>query len=327
MQASDRLSEHRPALMGHCYRMLGSVSEADDAVQETLLRAWRHLDRFEGRSSLRTWLCRIATRVCLDALAQRSRHGAFPQRLRPVDLGPHGSCEDPLEARPSESWVEPIPEALVLPESSRPEELFALRQSIRLAFVTALQRLPPRQRAALLLVEVLGCSAAEAAETLETSVPAVNSALQRARASLANQSPDPAPSPLSARESELLARYVDAFERFDVDALTGLLHEEVAFSMPPFDLWLKGPAAVRSWLFGRGAVCRGSRLVPTRASGSPAFGQYHPTEPGKPFTPWALVVLETSGDRITSWSSFLDAKHSFARFGLPPELPADASRT
>lgn len=322
MPAFEHLDEHRSALRGHCYRMLGSVSEADDAVQETLVRAWRHLDRFEGRSTLRTWLYRIATRVCLDALADRARHGTSPQRWRPMDLRSPGSVDDPLRPLPHETWVEPIPDALVLPEDGQPDELSALRQSIRLAFVAALQHLPPRQRAVLLLVEVLGCSAAEVAETLETSVPAVNSALQRARATLAAKGSEPAPSSLSTNQSELLARYVDAFERYDVDALTTLLHEEVTFSMPPFDLWLRGPDAVRSWLLGRGAGCRGSRLVPTRACDSPAFGHYHPGEPGRPLEPWALVVLEISGDRITSWNSFLDAETSFPRFGLALELPS-----
>ncbi len=312
MLTAQHLEDHRQALTGHCYRMLGSAAEADDAVQETLLRAWRSLDRFEGRASLRTWLHRIATRVCLDAIGERSR------RARPMDLRPAGTVDDPLTPRPPGEWIEPIPDAAALPAAGDPAERAALRQSIRLAFVAALQHLPPRQRAVLLLADVLGWTAAEIAESVDTTVAAVNSALQRARATLASRNvsacagaePDPG----------LLARYLDAFERYDVDALTSLLHEEATFSMPPFDLWLRGSAAVRDWLLGRGAGCRGSRLVPTAACGSPAFGHYKPSAGG--YHAWALTVLETAGDRITGWHSFLDVEAHFPRFGLPLELPA-----
>jgi RNA polymerase sigma-70 factor (ECF subfamily) len=290
--------------------MLGSAAEADDAVQETLIRAWRSLDRFEGRASLRTWLHRIATRVCLDAIDERSR------RARPMDLRPAGTVEDPLTPRPAAEWVEPIPDVHAIPFDADPAEQAALRQSIRLAFVAALQHLPPRQRAMLLLADVLGWSAAEIAESLDTTAPAVNSALQRARATLASR--DLAAAGGAEPDPGLLARYVDAFERYDVDALTALLHEEATFSMPPFDLWLRGRAAVRAWLLGRGAGCRGSRLVPTAACGSPAFGQYKPSGAG--YHAWALTVLETSGGRITGWSSFLDVEAQFPRFGLPLEL-------
>jgi RNA polymerase sigma-70 factor (ECF subfamily) len=313
MLTAHNLEEHRAALTGHCYRMLGSAAEADDAVQETLIRAWKSLDRFEGRASLRTWLHRIATRVCLDAIDERSR------RARPMDLRPAGAPGDPLSPRPASEWIEPIPDVQAIPADADPAERAALRQSIRLAFVAALQLLPPRQRAMLLLADVLGWSAAEIAESLDTTVPAVNSALQRARATLASRDvsatsgePDPA----------LLARYVDAFERFDVDALTALLHEEATFSMPPFDLWLRGPAAVHSFLLGPGAGCRGSRLVPVQASGSPAFGHYKPTGAG--YHAWALLILETAGDRVTGWNSFLDVETWFPRFGLPLDLGATA---
>lgn len=306
---------HRAALTGHCYRMLGSIADADDAVQETLVRAWRHRARFEGRAALGTWLYRIATRVCLDALAGRARRG------RPVD-GPPGGVDDALTQRPRVHWLEPVPDHRALPAEVDPARRLALRQSIRLAFVAALQRLPPRQRAALLAVEVLGWSAAETAEALETTVAAVNSALQRARATMATRAA-PEPSGLTAEQSALLERYVEAFERYDVDALAGLLHEDAVFSMPPYDLWLRGPAPVRAWLAGRGLGCRGSRLVPTAACDQPAFGQYRLGADGV-HRPWALVVLELRGAGIAAWTSFLDTETLFPRFDLPAELPPRA---
>ena len=309
-----QLERHRAALTGHCYRMLGSVVDADDAVQETMVRAWRGLDRFEGRASLKNWLYRIATNVCLDALADRAR------RARPVDEASPGGIDDPLVDRPRTHWLEPVPDARALPEGAGPEELAMLRQSIRLAFVAALQHLPPRQRAVLLLREVLGWSAAEVSETLGLSVAAVNSALQRARTTLATRDVGNL-EPLSESQERLLERYVDAFERYDVDALASLLHEDATFSMPPYALWLRGPEAVRGWLGGRGSGCRGSRLLPTASCGSPAFGQYRRSPDGG-HAPWALVVLELSGDRIAGWTSFLDTETLFPRFGLPPRLPA-----
>lgn len=308
---ASQLEEHRPTILAHCYRMLGSVVDADDAVQETMVRAWRSIDRFEGRSSLRTWLHRIATRVCLDALAARKR------RARPMEEGPAGTIDDPLIAYDRTHWLEPIPDALVLSPHADPAERAMVQQSIRLAFVAALQRLPPKQRAVLLLVEVLGCSAAETAQCLETSVPSVNSALQRARATMANPPPIEH-EPIGDVQQDLLARYVDAFERYDVEALTALLREDATFSMPPYALWLQGPEAVAGWLTGRGAGCRGSKLVPTAACGLPAFGQYKPADDG--LVPWGLVVLELDGDRIRGWNTFLDTQTLFGRFGLPPRL-------
>ncbi len=311
----EQLEPHREALVGHCYRMLGSAAEADDAVQETLVRAWRALEAFDGRASLRTWLYRIATNVCLDALADRAR------RERPVAMGPVGTVHDDLIERPRTHWLEPIPDAHALPADGDPAERAALRQSIRLAFVAALQRLPPRQRAALLLAEVLGWSVSEIASALETTVPAVNSALQRARATLAeNAPPEGMVAGLTPAQEALLARYVDAFERYDVDALAALLREDATLSMPPYTLWLRGPAAVKAWFLGRGIGCRGSRLVPTAANGLPTFGQYRPGGPGEPHRPWSLVVLELSGDRIAAMNHFLDTATLFPRFGLPPEL-------
>jgi RNA polymerase sigma-70 factor (ECF subfamily) len=287
--------------------------DAEDAVQETMIRAWRGLDRFDGRSSLRTWLYRIATNVCLDELSSRSR------RARPMEEGPAGSIEDSLAQQPRTHWLEPVPDARALPASGDPAELAMLRQSIRLAFVAALQHLPPKQRAVLLLMDVLGWSAAEAAESLDTTVASVNSALQRARATLASR--DVAePVQIEEPQQQILNRFVDAFHRYDVDALASMLREDVAFCMPPYALWLRGPEAVRGWLNGRGSICRGSRLIPCAASGSPAFGQYHPTPEGD-FKPWALVVLELSGDRITGWNSFLDTDTLFPRFDLPAVLP------
>jgi RNA polymerase sigma-70 factor (ECF subfamily) len=312
----SQLEVHRAVLTGHCYRMLGSAADAEDAVQETMVRAWRNLDRFEERASLRTWLYRIATNVCLDALSDRSR------RARPIEEGPVGSVDDALEARPRTHWLEPIPDARAVPADGDPFEVAALRQSIRLAFVAALQHLPPRQRAALVLTEVLGWSAAEVAECLDTSVAAVNSAVQRARATLATRDVAVSGEPLSEPQSTLLDRYVDAFHRYDVDMLVALLREDATLSMPPYTLWLRGPEPIRNWLLGRGAGCRGSRLVPTSACGSPAFAQYRPGGPDGTYQPWALIVLELAGNRIAAWNSFLDTEKLFPMFGLPPQLPA-----
>ncbi len=310
MASVQDLEQHRAALTGHCYRMMGSAADADDAVQETMVRAWRGLGGFEERASLRTWLTRIATRVCLDALADRRR------RLRPIELEGPGTVDDPLTDLPRGRWIEPIPDEVALPADADPLERVLLRQSIRLAFVAALQHLPPRQRAALLLADVLGWPAAEVADTLETSVASVNSALQRARAKLASfgDLPEGAAS-LTAAQSALLDRYVETFERYDIDALVHLLHEDATLSMPPYRLWLRGHENISRWMLGRGIDCQGSRLVPTWASGSPAFGQYRPT--GR----WALVVLELRGDRIAAMNYFLDTETLFPRFGLPPERP------
>jgi RNA polymerase sigma-70 factor (ECF subfamily) len=308
------LEAHRAALTGHCYRMLGSPVDAEDAVQETIVRAWQNLDRFQGRASVRTWLYRIATNVCLDALSRCAR------RARPMEEAP-GTVDAPLEARPRTHWLEPIPDAHALPADADPFELAALRQSIRLAFVAALQHLPPRQRAALLLTEVLGWSAVEVAECLDTSVAAVNSALQRARATLGTTNVKSSEDELSQEQSRLLEQYVDAFHRYDVDSLAGLLREDATLSMPPYTLWLQGPDSIRAWLLGRGSVCRGSRLVPTAACGSPSFAHYHPAADGGHHA-WAIVVLELSGDRIAAWNSFLDAESLFPLFGLPLHLPA-----
>ena len=318
----ERVDEkHRRELLVHCYRMLGSVFEAEDAVQETLVRAWRGADRFEGRSSLRSWLYRIATNVCLDSL------NAGKRRARPMDLSPASRADIPAVPAPTEEamWVEPAPDVRVLPSGGDPADLVVARESVRLAFVAALQHLPPKQRAVLILREVLAWRATETAELLGTTVASVNSALQRARATLgAAQVTTPeavARTPGMDEEQEaLLARYVDAFERYDMDSLTRLLHEDATMSMPPYPLWLRGHEDIRGWHLGHGIGCRGSRLLPVRANGSPAFGQYRPAEGGG-HTPWALQVLEISDGRIAGLNSFLDTAHLFPLFGLPLELP------
>jgi len=303
------LEVHRAALTGHCYRMLGSASDAEDAVQETMVRAWRSLGRFEGRASLRTWLHRIATNVCLDALSSDAR------RWRSLDERPAGTVDSPLETLDRTHWLEPVPEALVLPSDADPFETTALRQSIRLAFVAALQHLPARQRAALLLTEVLGWSAAEVAECLETSVASVNSALQRARATLASRNV-PMPAELTSDQRSVVDRYVDAFEQYDVDRLVALMRDDVTMSMPPYTLWLRGRESIRGWLVGPGSVCRPSRLVPVKASGAPAFAHYHGTPDGK-WQAWAIIVLDLGGDCISEWNAFLDTATLFPLFGQP----------
>ena len=315
---SSQLEKHRAALTGHCYRMLGSPEEADDAVQETFVRAWRNLDRFEQRSSLKTWLYSIATRVCLDAIADRAR------RIRPMDRGPVGTVHDELRTLPAAEYIEPIPESEVVPVDASPAERAILRQSIRLAFMAALQHLPARQRAALLLMEVLGCSAVEVAATLDMSVPAVNSAIQRARATLEARQLQEDAVAAGADDAELVHRYVDAFERYDMDALTRLLHEDVIMSMPPYAIWLRGPQAVRDWMLGRGIGCRASRMLATSATanGAPTFGQFRNSGPGKGFHAWGLVVLELGGGRVTGINTFLDTEKLFPRFGLPLTLPS-----
>lgn len=310
MTSDALLESFRPALSGHCYRMLGSVMDADDAVQETMFRAWRGKDRFAGNSSLQTWLYRIATNVCLDALSSRAA------RYRAIDAGSPGTVHDDLVTRPREHWIEPAPDAWAIPADGDPEEQAILRESIRLAFVAALQHLPPRQRAVLLLTQVLNWSAAEVAESLDMTVAAVNSALQRARATLAEGTVKPAPRALTASQAELVRRYVEAFEQYDIPALTALMREDATISMPPYELWLQGHDAIAAWMLGRGSGCRGSRLVPTRACGAPAFGHYR--QGGA--EPWALIVLDIDGDRISGSCSFLDTGSLFPKFGLPERL-------
>jgi RNA polymerase sigma-70 factor (ECF subfamily) len=302
----------------HCYRMLGSFHDAEDAVQETLLRAWRHLDTFEGRSAFRAWLYRIATNVCLR---QRQRR--------------------PLDARPLPKEVEAIPQTadLAINLSPYPDALldelqapagdpvteYDLRESVQLAFLAVVQLLPPRQRAVLILCEVLRWKAGEVAELLETTVASVNSALQRARATLgaSGVSADVTSPRSDAVHSELLMRYVDAFERYDLDALVSLLKTDAKQSMPPYEMWLSGRDDILSFWFGPGLGCRGSRLVrAVAANGTVAFGQYRPSAAGRGFDPWALQILEVSDDGIAELTFFLTTGRLFPLFGLPERLSA-----
>jgi RNA polymerase sigma-70 factor, ECF subfamily len=314
----SRLEQHRKELTGYCYRMLGSSFDAEDAVQETMIRALQGFDRFEGRAALRSWLYRIATNVCLDMLNGRER------RARPMDLGPaREPIESNLNTLPEVTWIEPVPDGLVVPEGD-PADVAVGRETIRLAFIAALQHLPPRQRAVLILFEVLRWQASEVAELLETSVASVNSALQRARATLADgnvSATDPSP-PLGKEDRALLDRYVAAFEAYDIDALTTLIQEDATQSMPPYDLWLRGRDDIFEWWFGPGIGCRGSRLVATvAANGSPAYGQYKPSPDGG-YEPWALQVIEVSNGRIGEFTFFLDTETLFPLFGLPARLDA-----
>jgi RNA polymerase sigma-70 factor (ECF subfamily) len=314
--AFGELEVHRAELTAYCYRMLGSPFDAEDAVQDAFVRAWRARDRFDGRASMRSWLYRIATNVCLDMLKGRER------RARPMDLGPAVEpIESNLNARSEKIWIEPIPEELIAPERD-PADLAVEKESIRLAFVAALQQLPPRQRAAIILREVLRWEASEVAELLGTSVPSVNSALQRARATLAKSSvssTDPLP-PLKEADRAMLERYVTAFERYDMDALTSLIREDASQSMPPYDMWLEGRDHILAWWVGPGNACRGSRVLPAiSANGMPTFGQYKPSPQGG-YDPWALQVLELKDGRIAEFTFFLDTARLFPLFGLPPRL-------
>src|SRR5947208_1681920 len=299
------LEQYRRELTAYCYRMLGSVFEAEDAVQETMIRAWRSLERLEGRSALKSWLYRIATNVCFDQLNGRER------RARPMDLGP---AQEPLFENlaelPEVTWITPLP---------TPDELAEQRETLRLAFVAALQHLPPKQRAALILCEVLKWQASEAAELLETSVASINSALQRARATLATADAT-VPAELDADARALLERYVSAFEAYDIDRLSELLHEDAVQSMPPYSLWLQGRDDIFTWWFGPGIGCKGSKLVPVGlANGMPTWGQFKPSPEGG-YEPWSVIVPEVSDGRIVELTFFLDTTTLFPLFGLADRL-------
>ena len=307
----------RRELTAYCYRMLGSAFEADDAVQETLVRAWRGYDRFEGRAALRSWLYRIASNVCFDMLKGRRR------RAMPIDLGAPGHGDGPVGGTlPEETWLGPMPDARVTSTTDDPESQVVARESIRLAFVAALQHLPARQRAVLLLREVLKWHANEVAELLDTTVVSVNSALQRARTTLAerNVTADAATEPRDPAQQELLARYVDAFERFDVEAMVALLHEDATMMMPPYPLWMRGADEYGKWLYGGGSGCRGSRLLPVAANGAPAYAQWR-SSPDGGYTAWGIHVLEISGDRIAGINFFVDRQY-FTLFDMPLRLDA-----
>ena len=310
----EAIDTHRRDLMGFCYRMLGSGSEAEDAVQETLIRAWQAADRFEGRSSVRSWLYRIAANVCIDM------HRSPQRRARPMDLGPSTPVRGatPGAALPEQQWVQPVADERVLPDHADPAERAEARESIRLAFVAALQHLPPRQRAVLILREVLRWQATEVAELLDTTVASVNSSLQRARANLAQHSVEELDSPLDPRHEALLARYVDAFERYDIDELVTLLRHDAVLSMPPHALWLQGAEEVGSWFRHQGNGCRGGRLVPVEANGGAAFGSYRRTGPER-WEPFSIQVIEVAEGQIAGHHNFLYPER-FAEFGLPDHL-------
>ncbi len=315
-ELEEQLEQHRVELTAYCYRMLASPFEAEDAVQEALVRAWRGLDRFEGRAALRSWLYRIATNVCLDMLDGRKR------RARPMDLGPAASPDaSNLNMVSEATWIQPIPDRLVATDED-PAELAVARDTLRLAFIAALQHLPPRQRAALILCEVLRWKAVEVADLLDTSVASINSALQRARSTLAASdisATDPSP-PLTAADRALLDRYVQAFERYDMDALTSLILQDATQSMPPYDMWLRGRDDILAWWLGPGIACRDSRVLPVMAAnGSPTYAQYKPS-PNGGREPWALQVLDVSPGGIAEFTFFLDTERLFPLFGLPDRL-------
>ncbi|MFI7138113.1 sigma-70 family RNA polymerase sigma factor [Streptomyces massasporeus] len=320
-----RLEAHRTELTGYCYRMLGSSFEAEDAVQDTMVRAWRSYDKFEGRSSLRSWLYRIATNVCLDMLS------AGNKRARPMDLTESTPlARAALSPRPDNTWLEPMPDARVLPTTHDPAEAAIAKESVRLAFMAALQQLPAKQRAVLILREVLAWKASEVAELLDTSVASVNSALQRARATLAERQEPGAEAavsdPLDEDQRKLLDRYVAAFEGYDMTALTALLHEDAVMTMPPFDLWLTGTRDITGFMTTLGAPCAGSRLVPVQVNGLPGFAQYKPDPDKGGFMPWAVQVLEISDGRITGFHCFLDTQRWFPLFDLPLHLEAETDQ-
>ena len=296
-------------LTGYCYRMLGSPFDAEDAVQDTMVRGWREFDRFEGRSSLRTWLYRIATNVCIDMLRSRNR------RSVPMDLHQAVRAEGihipaPLDER---TWVLPVPDAKLPEAYADPAERVVARETIRLAFVAALQRLTARQRAALILRDVLQFSAAETAEVLGTTVASANSALQRARAQAPSAGEDNAAQ--GEADAALLEEYVAAFEAYDMPRLKQLLRADVVNSMPPLPMWLRGRDDVQAFMLGPGSECRGSRLLPTAANGGAAFAQYRRDERGG-YYPWALQVLETDGRLISGLHCYVFPE-LFEHFGFP----------
>jgi RNA polymerase sigma-70 factor (ECF subfamily) len=305
--------QYRPELTGYCYRMLGSIFEAEDAVQETMVRAWRGFDHFEGRAALRSWLYRIASNVCFDALKGRQR------RAVPMDMmGPCPGNGNPDPPLPEKVWVGPVPDARIALDAGDPAERAVARESVRLAFVAALQHLPPRQRAVLILREVLKWRANEVAELLDTTVVSVNSTLQRARATLSEKDLTVADTPadaLDAQDHALLARYVDAFERFDVDSLVKLLHDDATFTMPPFPFWLRGADQYEQFLRGAGSACEDSIVAPTRANGLPAFAHWK-ANPDGGYDAWGIQTMRLSDGRIAGIDFYIDA-NLFPLFGFP----------
>ena len=314
----QELESYRKALTGYCYRMIGSGAEAEDAVQETMVRAWKSADKLQDRAALKAWLFRIANNVCLDML------GSAQRRATPMDMGPSSDADAPLGAMLADSaWVRPIADAKVLEPTADPAELAAEKETLRLAFVAALQHLPAKQRAVLILREVLRWQASEVAELLDTSVAGVNSALQRARATIEELHLDQSgvADVDEAEQKALLAKYVKAFEAYDMAALTALLKDDAAFSMPPFPLWVVGPDQIRAFMTTTGAKCEGSKVLVTEANGGPAFGIYNPTAEGD-YAGWAVVVMETSAGRVSGLHHFIDPQ-LFSEFGLPLRLDGE----
>jgi RNA polymerase sigma-70 factor, ECF subfamily len=320
--AFRRLVEpHRGELHAHCYRMLGSLHDAEDALQETLLGAWRGLARFEHRSSFRSWLYKIATNACLDAIKRR------PKRVLPVDYGPPSAPQvDPGEPLVESVWVEPYPdETLGLDDGyATPEARYEQREAVELAFIAALQHLPANQRSVLILREVLGFSAREVAGSLETSVASVNSALQRARKSVDERLPEQSQqSTLRSlgddRVRDLVEAYVDAWARGDVEALRALLAEDVTFSMPPWASWWRGRETIAGFAKTAKEFCAEARTLSTRANGQPAVAYYHLDAESGRYLPAALDVMTLEGAWIKEITAFV-APDLFAPFGLPPEL-------
>ena len=308
------LESHRRELTGYCYRMLGSGAEAEDAVQDTMIRAWRSIDGFEGRSSLRSWLYRIANNVCIDMMRSPQR------RARPMEMGPSSSVAEAVlgERHGEHAFVQPVADDRVIDLAGDPADVAAARESIRLAFVAALQHLPARQRSVLILCQVLRWQASEVAELLDTSVASVNSALQRARATVAAHEGERLDDPADPEQQALLDRYVDAFERYDIPRLVGLLREDVILSMPPFDLWLVGPDNLAGWFLGEGIVCKDGRLLPVSVNGTAGFGNYHNVAPGV-WEPWAIQIIDVAGGRIIGHHNFLYPE-LFEQFGLPSRI-------
>jgi RNA polymerase sigma-70 factor (ECF subfamily) len=304
-----QIEPFRRELTGYCYRMLASPFDAEDAVQETLLRAWRGLSRFEDRMGLRPWLYRIATNVCFDMLKGRSRR-ALPAEVAPVATGQFvmGS------PRPEATWIAPISDEFVASPDPDPGEVAIGRESIRLAFIAALQHLAPRQRAVLILRDVLRWQASEVAEFLETTETGVNSMLRRARSAIAGADLDAIPASSPEIEQEILAGYVDAFQRYDVDALVDLLHEDVLIAMPPFELWLRGVGDARTFLASMDDGGH-DRVIPVAANGQPAVAVWRPDPTTGTLEAYALMVIEIAGDKIASIHAFLDPA-IFAAFGL-----------
>jgi RNA polymerase sigma-70 factor, ECF subfamily len=315
-RAALDLEPYRRELTGYCYRMLGSGFDAEDAVQETMVRAWKSADRLQERAALKSWLYRIATNVCYDMLQGSQK------RARPMDFGPASTAESGLDAgQPEEMWIQPVPD-----ENLDPAEVAASKETLRLAFVAALQHLPARQRAVLILREVLRWQATEVAELLDTSTASVNSALQRARATMDELELD-ASGPTAVDDDEqqrLLTQYVDAFERYDVSQIVTLLKDDVVFNMPPFELWLNRSDDVAKWMLGPGIACKDAKLLTTRANGCPAVAIYKPSEPGV-WSPFNLAVLEIADGEIAGITNFLYPE-LFPAFGLPEQI-TDSSST